>query len=76
MDRVIQDVRYGLRRLAGSPLFTVMAVLIIALGIAAKALGGVEAVANFRERAAGDLQELQFLAGCVPSVSFCNIRGN
>jgi hypothetical protein len=42
----------------------------------AKALGSVEAVANFRERAAGDLQKLQFLAGCVPPVSFYNIGGN
>ena len=35
MDLLIQDVRYGLRRLAASPLFTVMAILIIGLGIAA-----------------------------------------
>jgi putative ABC transport system permease protein len=35
MDLLIQDVRYGLRRLAASPLFSVMAVLIIGLGIAA-----------------------------------------
>ena len=35
MDLLAQDVRYGMRRLAGSPLFTVMAVLIIGLGIAA-----------------------------------------
>ncbi len=35
MDLFIQDVRYGLRRLTASPLFSVMAVLIIGLGIAA-----------------------------------------
>ena len=35
MDLLMQDVRYGVRRLAASPLFTVMAVLIIGLGIAA-----------------------------------------
>jgi putative ABC transport system permease protein len=35
MDLFVQDVRYGVRRLAASPLFTVMAVLIIGLGIAA-----------------------------------------
>ena len=35
MDLLIQDVRYGLRRLAASPMFTVMAILIIGLGIAA-----------------------------------------
>lgn len=35
MDLVIQDVRHGVRRLASSPLFTIMAVLIVGLGIAA-----------------------------------------
>jgi putative ABC transport system permease protein len=35
MDSFIQDVRYGLRRLVASPLFSVMAILIIGLGIAA-----------------------------------------
>ena len=35
MDLLIQDVRQGVRRLVASPLFTVMAVLIIGLGIAA-----------------------------------------
>src|SRR4030095_6672994 len=35
MDLLMQDVRYGLRRLAASPLFSVLAVLIIGLGIAA-----------------------------------------
>jgi putative ABC transport system permease protein len=35
MDLFIQDVRYGLRRLAASPLFTVMAIFIVALGIGA-----------------------------------------
>jgi predicted permease len=35
MDLLIQDVRYGLRRLLSSPLFTVMAILIVGGGIAA-----------------------------------------
>jgi predicted permease len=35
MDLLIRDVRFGLRRLAGSPLFTVIAILIIGVGIAA-----------------------------------------
>src|SRR5262245_53281706 len=35
MDLLMQDVRYGLRRLAASPLFTVLAILIVGLGIAA-----------------------------------------
>jgi predicted permease len=35
MDLLIQDVRYAVRRLASSPLFTVMAILIVGLGIAA-----------------------------------------
>ena len=35
MDLFVQDVRYGLRRLVASPLFSVMAILIIGLGIAA-----------------------------------------
>jgi predicted permease len=35
MDLFIQDVRYGLRRLAASPLFTLTAILIVGLGIAA-----------------------------------------
>jgi putative ABC transport system permease protein len=35
MELFIQDVRYGLRRLAASPLFTAMAILIIGVGIAA-----------------------------------------
>lgn len=35
MDLFIQDLRYGLRRLAASPLFTLTAILIVGLGIAA-----------------------------------------
>src|SRR5262245_47596807 len=35
MDRLIQDVRHAVRRLASSPLFTVAAILIVGLGIAA-----------------------------------------
>ena len=35
MDLLMQDVRYGVRRLASSPFFTVMAILIVGVGIAA-----------------------------------------
>jgi len=35
MDLVLQDVRYAVRRLAASPLFSLMAILIVGVGIAA-----------------------------------------
>jgi hypothetical protein len=35
MDLLMQDVRYAVRRLAGSPLFALMAILIVGVGIAA-----------------------------------------
>src|SRR4029079_13530169 len=35
MDLLMQDVRYAVRRLAASPLFALMAILIVGVGIAA-----------------------------------------
>src|SRR5262245_65233834 len=35
MDLLMQDIRYAVRRLVASPLFTLMAILIVGVGIAA-----------------------------------------